>query len=85
MVLVNYSYYEGGTLQLNVNSVQLGLMRITESNNRDSGVLIPVWNFMGSITIIREDEKPAFWEQTSNSLLTINAVDGSIIDRGLGY
>ena len=85
MVLINYSYFETGTLQIDIDSVQLGLMRVTDTGERDSGILIPVWDFMGSVTAIREGEEPDLWQQTSSSRLTINAIDGSIIDRGLGY
>ena len=85
MVLINYSYFETGALQIDIDSVQLGLMRVTDIGDRDSGILIPVWDFMGSVTAIREGEEPDLWQQTSSSRLTINAIDGSIIDRGLGY
>lgn len=85
MVLINYSFYEGGTLQLNIKSVQLGLMRVTDTGERDSGVLIPVWDFFGNITTIPDEGETYRWGYANDSVLTINAIDGSVIDRGLGY
>mgnify|MGYP005831456645 FL=1 len=63
-----------------IHEVKLGLMRITEQNSKDTGLIIPVWDFMGTY-----EEKETFFDDTYTSLLTINAIDGSIIDRGLGY
>lgn len=84
MILINNSAYEIG-LQINISSVQLGLMRVTNPERRDSGLLIPVWDFFGSITVLPDDEEPYLFGRADDSLLTINAIDGSIIDRGLGY
>ncbi len=84
MVLINYSAYES-KLQIEVDRVQLGLMRVTNSEKRDSGVLIPVWDFFGSITVIPDEGEPYLFGRVDDSLLTINAIDGSVIDRGLGY
>ena len=84
MVIVKYSYFEEGTLQLNINSVQLGLMRVTNPNQRDSGLLIPVWDFIGDVTAFPENGE-SYQYSKSDSLLTINAIDGTIIDRGFGY
>ena len=84
MLLINYSAYET-ELQIEVDRVQLGLMRVTNSEERDSGVLIPVWDFFGSITAMPDDGEPYLFGWADDSLLTINAIDGSIIDRGLGY
>jgi hypothetical protein len=84
MVMVKYSYVEEGVLQLDINSVRLGLMRVTNPEQRDSGLLIPVWDFFGAITMVPDNGDPYLFSGI-DSLLTINAVDGSIIDRGLGY
>ena len=84
MVMAKYSYVEEGALQLDINSVHLGLMRVTNPEQRGSGLLIPVWDFFGTITIMPENDEPYLFSGTG-SVLTINAVDGSIIDRGFGY
>ena len=54
MIMVKYSYVEEGALQLDINSVHLGLMRVTNPEQRDSGLLIPVWDFFGTITMMPE-------------------------------
>jgi hypothetical protein len=84
MVLVQYAWYEEGAMELDIDSVQLGLMRVTNTERRDSGLLIPVWDFFGSMTAVPDDGDPYLWG-ANDSLLTINAIDGSVIDRGLGY
>jgi hypothetical protein len=85
MVLVKHGYYEEGKLELNIDQVQLGLMRVTNPNKRDSGLLIPVWDFFGGITYYPKKGEPYPFSGGGTSLLTVNAVDGSVIDRGLGY
>ena len=50
-------------------------------------MLVPVWDFFGNYErTLNEGEGPADKDtERYNSLLTINAVDGTVIDRGLGY
>lgn len=72
-------YYE-------IDEVKLGYMRVREKGNTEKGTMIPVWDFFGSETIIYGDSgdmsvKAGPYE----SLLTINAMDGTVIDRSLGY
>lgn len=77
--------------EINITEARLGLMRITEQDVGDSGLVIPVWDFFGTVTSKGKPGKlnlPA--EDTDNSyqytsLITINAIDGSIIDRELGH
>lgn len=70
--------------QLKINKVRLGLCRIAMRNNPDEYIIVPVWDFFGE-----SHEKYPNEEFTENmyrhSYLTINAIDGSIIDRSLGY
>ena len=73
---------------LDVQEVRLGLMRIKAENNNDVGLLVPVWDFMGRVTKTETDTgEDIFFVQNENGgvILTINAIDGSIIDRELGY
>jgi len=69
-------------IEVHISRVQLGLMRVTEEDSNDTGLLIPVWDFFGWY-----DEGHGYPMGTDGyeSLLTINAMDGSIIDRKLGY
>lgn len=65
---------------MDVREAKLGLMRIKERNSKDTGLIIPVWDFMGTYTA-----EGILFDDDYISLLTINAIDGSIVDRGLGY
>ena len=50
----------------------------------ESGLLIPVWDFYGYETITYADGQTLTMPDVY-SMLTINAVDGSIIDVKKGY
>lgn len=62
---------------IQIDRVRLGYVRVSEADSYDTGLLIPAWDFIG--------------REISNkyggygSFLTVNAIDGSVIDRTLGY
>ncbi len=69
-----------------IEEVRLGYMRVMEKGNATEGKMIPVWDFFGSERIYYADLKEPYVEEGPyNSYLTINAMDGTIIDRGYGY
>lgn len=69
-----------------VDEVRLGYMRVMEKGNVMEGTMIPVWDFFGSETFYYDGmEEPYIEEGPYKCLLTINAMDGTIIDRDLGY
>jgi len=88
MLPANYAWIdESGDIVsavVNISVIQFGLARITEPNVRDQGLLVPVWDFFGSISITN-DKGDVHLFTKYDSLLTINAIDGSTIDRSLGY
>ncbi len=76
-------------MEYKINRVQLGYMRIYDpGTDSRSGLLVPVWDFFGQ-------EKGEYdyegeigsntVERPQNSFLTVNAADGTVIDRSLGY
>ena len=73
----------------NIDRIVLGYARIYEpSTDAHTGILIPVWDFFGSMTSESEyngETESNTSKDPNESFLTINAVDGSIIDRNLGY
>ncbi len=75
-------YYE-------IDEIRLGYMRVREKGNAKEGTMIPVWDFFGSETIIynnlNDKEQTNVKAGSYESLFTINAMDGTVIDRGLGY
>lgn len=79
VVVVNAREYSRIALQ--VDRVRLGYTRISEADSYDTGLLVPVWNFIGT----RSGDEELYKYQDTESLLTINAIDGSVIDGELGY
>lgn len=81
--------------QFDIYEIRLGYGRIMEKGKPGVGTLIPVWDFFGTQTLshpdqTEEDGTAIKIEESKNdfpylSLLTINAIDGTVIDRGLGY
>ncbi len=83
-------YAEGSpnlkAVDIKVDHIEFGLTRITEENKRDSGLLIPVWDFFGTTTqIIEQNGQTREFSDGPIPILTINAIDGSVINRSLGY
>ena len=70
------------TKAYDVDRVRLSYSRISEVDSFDTGLIVPVWDFLGSYENV-EDRYIA--GNGYGSLLAINAIDGSIIDPDLGY
>lgn len=64
--------------KMSVKRVMLGYERISEKDSFDTGLLVPAWDFQGS-------GAGNSMNVYNGSILTINAIDGSIINRELGY
>lgn len=74
-------------IDVKVDRVELELQRITPDSSVTEGLLVPVWNFYGSM-----DRRYSWGAYSSNdtmdlprAMLTINAIDGSVIDIFMGY
>lgn len=72
-------------MDVEITKVSLTLMRIRDKGSLQ-GTIVPVWDFWGTWSWYdvdkAEDQHGNF---TTQPMLTINAVDGSIVDRQLGY
>lgn len=72
-----------------IRDIKFGYTRIYDpSADNDTGLLVPVWDFFGAFDAQDLDGNfmtKASGEKSSQSFMTINAIDGSVIDRGLGY
>ncbi|MCM1182487.1 MAG: DUF6034 family protein [Roseburia sp.] len=76
---------EGDTVDIHVEQVVLSYMRIREKESME-GTLIPVWDFLGTKTFKNAaGEVDLVREYTYESLLTVNAMDGTVLDRWSGY
>ncbi len=98
MVFIKNSVWETEPLNDAVKSISVAIDRITLGLSRvqsgESFYLIPVWDFYGNVTYLDGDGNDAFgkklddgarYRDSLRSLLTINAIDGTLIDRQLGY
>ena len=66
--------------RVTVTDIRLGYVRVLKQDETGVGLLVPAWDFFGTVA----DENENF-TRPDHSFLTINAVDGSIIDRATGY
>ena len=66
-------------VNIEIDRVVLGYAMISEPDRFDTGLLVPVWDFKGMHT----------WygggQSTYHGVMTINAIDGTVIDRNVGY
>lgn len=69
----------------NITRIALGLSRVRIKDSTSEYMLLPVWDFFGTKETQSYDGTTYKDSFLDFSLLTINAVDGSVINRGLGY
>lgn len=92
--ITRQNIWEDGSIlsqDITINRIELGLVKVMQKDS-NGYMLIPAWDFFGSRTIkyatkaANTDENNEIkFDNYGTSLLTINAIDGSIIDRNLGY
>lgn len=70
--------------EYDVEQVVLSLRRIADPGGVESGLLVPVWDIYGKSWVTYPGE-PKMPGNNDISLLTINAIDGTIIDLSKGY
>lgn len=86
---------EYNSIEFDISNITLSLQRISEQNSVTSGLLIPVWNFYGDEIFTEQDgtsysrsemaKAEGVGDEIHYPYLSINAVDGSIIDMSKGY
>lgn len=79
--------YEGKRTY-HIKKITLGYSRIYDPlKDNSGGILVPVWDFFGRFDA--EDQEGNVdkdsGEHSTQSFMTINAIDGTVIDRSLGY
>jgi len=67
-----------------IDRITLSLQRVQIADNYNQAMLVPVWSFYGVLDEQTPYETRTDWE-LPNSLVTINAIDGTIIDLTKGY
>lgn len=79
-----FSYEEAMHGSLTVDDVQLGLFRIREQGDMESGLLVPVWFITGEYRDASHPEDVHLYDSFT-PIAVINAINGSIIDVMNGY
>ena len=69
---INLAYRNQDATRLAVGRITLSYSRVQDRNNPTGFLMVPVWDFFSA-------------DDPAESFLTINAVDGTVIDRGFGY
>ena len=73
--------YSENVDSLTVDRITLGYARIYDPGmDSTTALLVPVWDFFGR-TVIIADGEPRTLDDPAESLLTINAADGTVINR----
>ena len=88
MFRVKYEPHPGSTSinEYEIDRLELSLRRVMEQDNVENGLLIPVWDVYGFHWYSEPDiDLPKMRFTDNQSLLTINAIDGTIIDLSKGY
>lgn len=73
---------------LHVKRVEMNLMVLAENDDLSSCITVPVWDFIADEEYDREvsdEEGRPFPAQKDACILTINAIDGTVLDREKGY
>lgn len=76
------------SVDIRIDRVELEYQRIIEQNSIENGFLVPVWNFYGTrVDTEKSGETSVKYNENYDprSFLTINAIDGSIINATRGY
>lgn len=73
---------------MDIDKVRLTLMRVRSKDSLSVGTIIPVWDFYGVLSAHAADAQHSAMvssEPHYGVVLTINAIDGTVVDRALGY
>lgn len=91
MIEYKYSNYMGeeDKWKFNIDRITLGYSRIyNPGDDSRSGILVPVWDFFGGRERVSVEGDITYETKETDpyqSHITINAIDGTIIDREFGY
>lgn len=75
-----YKAVGGSGNRWDIKEIRLGYMPVLRKDNSGEWELRPVWDFIGIRSFAKE-----YYDWPGNCALTIDAIDGTVIDRGYGY
>lgn len=86
-VKIQFSWAESQNSKslFNIKIAKLNYMRVPKKDSPDEYLFIPVWDFYGDSVYDENGKENKVHDREFASYITINAIDGSIIDRSLGY
>lgn len=82
MIITTNATSEEEFITIDIDKVVLRYTRISEADSFDTGLLVPTWEFIGTRS------KGMTYDTSSNEeivVMSINAIDGSVINQELGY
>ena len=89
---IRYAYTEDSEVMNSTYQIVKISLGITRIKTADGYRLVPIWDFFGAVQMTTEQgevlkitEDGSDECQSIMSFLTINAIDGSVIDRSVGY
>lgn len=83
---LKYTWLEGSyQVRMEIDRITLGYTRVDFKNDMNRFMLVPVWDFFGTYECLADGRVVTSALEGGNSLLTINAMDGTVIDRNYGY
>ena len=90
MIYVSYqpNITNGFSMKCIISDIKLEMVRVRRQNsdqNSLEGLLIPAWNFYGTCSMYDNNGEQVDGSVLKQSLITINAINGSIIDTNSGY
>ncbi len=89
MIVIKNAMYENidayKAVRIDITHAVLSLQRIMERDSYTTGLLVPVWNFFGTTTYVHADGNPMELQCGYTPLISINAIDGSVVDVSMGY
>ena len=85
LVANSWSNSPAESMDFQITQIRFGYVRVRDADVYNVGILIPVWDFYGEYVYDPSGDLPEYGFRYDQSMFTINAIDGSIIDRTLGY
>lgn len=83
---LKYTWLEGSyQVKMKIDRITLGYTRVDFKDDMNRFMLVPVWDFFGTYECLVDGQAVTSAVEGGNSLLTINAMDGTVIDRNYGY
>ncbi len=87
MLPITKAHEDGQGEKIKISHIILGYSRISEKDSWDTGLVVPVWAFLGTKQRLDADGHE-IWDSESSHVqpqICINAIDGSVIDPVIGY